>query len=156
MKVVFNGSYQSGFCLTEKAILRCGELKGLTLYPEWKPQGLTTYWTVPPEQRHGYLQGEAWRAATLAERKRSNEVYMALTHDWTQMARHDPVLIQVIEELGAAAVEYDVPTIAEIPDGSSYEVIQAPPSPYSPDYSEWISFIDAEGVTRIKVAADFR
>jgi hypothetical protein len=103
MKVVYNACY-GGFSLSDAAVRRYAEIKGITLYPEKEARfGFTTYWTAPKEQRGAILEGEAWYKATQEERVASNRAYDEMTLGSREFERDDPVLIQVVEELGDAA-----------------------------------------------------
>jgi hypothetical protein len=141
MKVVYSDSHD-GFGLTAKAHLRLAELKGLTLYPERNPiGGADIYWTVPPDQRDGFLRGDAWKAAPKEDRVKSNNLFRDFTFDWRDLPRHDPALVQVVEELGEDANPYGSAKIAEIPEGSTYEISLFPFDPYWPDYSEGVRIL---------------
>jgi hypothetical protein len=102
MKVVYNGCYGC-FSLSKAAIHRYAEIKGITLYPEQEDKWSATFWTVPKEQRGAILEGAAWDAATQEERIASNRAYDEMTIGSREFERDDPVLVQVVEELGAAA-----------------------------------------------------
>lgn len=84
-KVVYNACY-GGFSLSEAGMRRYAELKGLTLFIEQDPEfpSIQTYWLVPPEER----TREGYDESTLSDR---------------DFIRHDPLLVQVVEELGDAA-----------------------------------------------------
>lgn len=125
-KIVYNRCY-GGFSLSEKAHYRYAELKGLTLYPEasrFASLMLPTYWTVPPEAREGkVLADDAWHAADLDARKASNEFYKANSLNLREANRADPVLVQVVEELGEEADgECAQLAIAEVPAGTRYRI----------------------------------
>ena len=111
MKVVINDCY-GGFGLSDEAITRYAEIKGIQLWPETSEYGHTIHWTCPPEERqdgHGPHLDE----------------YL--------LDRDDPVLIQVVEELGAKADgKYAKLKIVEIPDWVRWQV-----SEY--DGNEWIA-----------------
>lgn len=77
MKIVYNGCY-GGFDLSDKAIRRYAELKGITLYNKTKTSLLDAYYTQPDFADGSYFS----------------------TQD---IARTDLILVQVIEELGAEA-----------------------------------------------------
>jgi len=102
MEVVYNACY-GGFSLSEEAIARYAEIKGLTLYKETGAYGLVTYWIVPPEKRIGSRD-----AMTLKPR---------------DISRCDPVLVQVVKELGdkangrCAALK-----IADVASGQRYRI----------------------------------
>lgn len=123
-KIAYNACY-GGFSLSHEAHLRYAEIKGIRLYPEKGKFNSWTYWTVPPEQRDGILSDEAFmREADFEERKASNEIYAAKTlADLRGASRHDPVLIQVIEEMGDAANgAYAELTIYEMASGTLYRI----------------------------------
>lgn len=103
MKVVYNGCF-GGFSISEAALKRYAEIKGITLYPEKDSRfSFTTYWTVPEDQRVPELEGDAWKRASQEERIASNEFYRNHTIGERDFERDDPILVQVVEELGAKA-----------------------------------------------------
>tara|TARA_Y100000310_G_scaffold61032_1_gene56316 strand:+ start:621 stop:1202 length:582 start_codon:yes stop_codon:yes gene_type:complete len=122
-----------GFGLSEKGIYRYAEIKGLTLYPEKHDYGLTTYWVVPPEKRTGILVDEAWREATLDQKKESNRLYDEYQLGDRSIKRDDPILIQVVEELGEKANGAHAELkIVEIPDDVDWIIQEY-------DGNEWVA-----------------
>jgi hypothetical protein len=130
-KIVYNTCF-GGFSLSDAAIRRYAELKGLTLYPEemalgGRALGLTTYWTVSPEQRKrdGVLIDESteWWSTSLERRQAHNAYYTNNTISRRDMPRTDPVLVAVVEELGEAA-NGRVASLAirELPEGTKYRI----------------------------------
>lgn len=120
-KIVYSACY-GGFSLSEEAIYRYAEIKGLTLYPETE-HGLIVYWTVPESERTGTLKGDAWYRASQAERVAANKRYTELTLSDRDIPRHDPALAQVVEELGDKANgRFAKLRIEEIPSGSPYRI----------------------------------
>lgn len=120
-KIVYSACY-GGFGLSEEAIYRYAEIKGLKLYPETE-HGLTTYWTVPKEERAGILEGDAWYRATQEECIKSNQLHSKITLYDKDIPRHDPALAQVVEEMGdAASGRFANLRIEEIPSGSPYRI----------------------------------
>ena len=120
MKLVINTCY-GGFSISDAAIHRMAELKGLTLYPETDPKfKMTTYWTVPPEQQENQ---DNFYALSYQERAGSNERINAQQLSNRPSNRADPALVQTVEELGDKAwgrcAELKV---VEIPDGVEYEI----------------------------------
>lgn len=103
-KIVYNGCF-GGFSVSDAAIKRYAELKGITLYPECdkKFSRFVTYWTVPADQRGAILKDNEWQKATQEQRIASNEAYSRLTIGTREFARDDPILVQVVEELGDVA-----------------------------------------------------
>ena len=100
-KIVYNACH-GGFGLSEAAMLRYAKIKGITLYPERGQYNLTTYWVVPLDKRLAPLEGE-WRKWSIAQRARYNREYAKATLHDKDIARTDPALVQVVEELGAEA-----------------------------------------------------
>lgn len=117
-KVVFNACF-GGFGLSDAAIKRYAEIKGITLYPEMnKYSALTgpTYYTVPPEQRRPDLAEGMWRAMSLPERQAYNALPSEILYD-RDIPRDDPALVQVVEELGQkASNSFAALQIAELPN----------------------------------------
>lgn len=117
MKIAINSCY-GGFSLSDAAIRRCAEIKGVTLYAE-EEFGYTSYYTVPKHEREDQTHFDSW---TLEERAASNTRARAQSFD-IYAGRNDPALIQVIEEMGAAANgECAKLKIVEIPDGVEWTI----------------------------------
>jgi len=113
-KIVTNRCY-GGFSLSQPAMLRYAEIKGIKLYPA-QQRGLVIYWLVPKDQR-----------------TQSNEAYARDTIYARYIERDDPALIQTIEELGEAANgEFTKLEITEIPDGVEWKVEEY-------DGQEWVA-----------------
>lgn len=102
MKIVYNACY-GGFSVSEAGIMRYAELKGIKLYPEKGKWGLTTYWTQPKESIKGHLEEDEFYGATHEQRVYSNKVSSENQISNREFVRHDPILVQVVEELGKAA-----------------------------------------------------
>ena len=102
MKIVINACH-GGFSLSDKAIYRYAELKGLTLYPEVDRFMTRYYWTVPEDKREGILSTEDFARASTEERIKSNALHSALVLYDRDIKRTDPALVQVVEELGSEA-----------------------------------------------------
>ena len=114
-KIVYNACY-GGFCLSEAALMRYAEIKGLTLYPEGSR-------LAPEDQRTGILRDADWQRASQKARERSNERYRELVLYDAYLDREDPVLVQVVEELGDAANGMCAKlAVYEIPDGTAYRI----------------------------------
>lgn len=90
-KIVYNACY-GGFGLSEQAMLRYAELKGIKLYVE-KDSFCTYYWTNPE--------------ATIEEFDKYQEYYFEGDFD-----RHDPILVQVVEELGREKASHEFANIS--------------------------------------------
>ena len=131
-KVVVNSCY-GGFGINEAGMLRYAELKGIKLYPEMNEFRMMTYYTVPPEQRVQPLSSDEWLAATSEQRMAANDAYSAQTLHYADFDRADPMLIQVVEELGAAAADqYAEFRIADVPDDVKWTIEEY-------DGKEWVA-----------------
>lgn len=124
MKVVINKCY-GGFGLSHEAVMRYLEIKGITVYPEqgkdyWK---FWTYWTVKPEDRVEDKEGEAFYSMSMDERVAYNKLRSEQTIYERDIERHDPALVQAVEELGERANgQHAELSVVEIPDGVDYIV----------------------------------
>ena len=100
-------------------------LRGITVYPEqdggtWK---FWTYWLQKPEDRLEEKEGESFYTMTMDERQDYNKRFSDETFGVEDISRDDPVLIEVIEELGDAANgEHAELAIVEIPDDVEWEI----------------------------------
>jgi hypothetical protein len=119
-KIVYNACF-GGLSLSDAAVKRYAEIKGFALYPEKGP--LTTYWLIPPEERVNIPDGAEWHTLSLEERQAYNERYSKEVFQPRDLPRHDPVFVQVVEELGPAANgRHAELRIAEVPSGSLYRI----------------------------------
>ncbi len=117
-KIVTNRCY-GGFGLSEQAMQRYAEIKGISLYPESDAYD-TTYWTVPEDQRPKLMN---WSRASAAERAADNEAHNKAILYAGDISRDDPDLIQTVEELGKAANDDHADLkVTEIPDGVEWEI----------------------------------
>ena len=98
MKVVINKCY-GGFGLSKEACQRYWELQGKEVWIEDNDWGFNV-WLVPPEER--VVQGN-WKTMTQDERIAYNRKRSEQTWDSDGVDRHDPILVQVVEELGDKA-----------------------------------------------------
>ena len=99
-KVVYNACY-GGFNLSREACKRYWELQGKEVWIENGDfMGIFTIWLVPPEER---LEKKEWSSMSLTERLAYNKKYSEQTWDDHKVSRHDPILVQVVEELGEKA-----------------------------------------------------
>jgi hypothetical protein len=97
-KVVYNACY-GGFSLSKEACQRYWDIKGQQVWIEDTTWGFTV-WLVPPEER---LEKGEWSSMSLTERMAYNLAYSKQTWYNRDVDRHDPVLVQVVEELGKKA-----------------------------------------------------
>jgi len=124
MKVVINRCY-GGFGLSHEAVMRYFEIKGITVYPEqgkdhWK---FWTYWIVKPEDRIESKEGEDFYKMPIEERAAYNKAHSEQTVYPRGIERHDPALIQAVEELGGKANgDHAELAVVEIPDGVEYSI----------------------------------
>lgn len=124
-KVVINACH-GGFGLSHEAILAYLAKCGTPVWAEVNKRfgGLIPfiYYLVPPEQR---LAGEPedWHNMTLAQRAAHNAAYSRTVFSDRDVARDDPYLVQVIEELGARANgRHAKLKVVEIPADVDWEI----------------------------------
>ena len=103
-KVVYNDKF-GGFNLSREACKRYWELQGkevwIEQYKEFKSLDMFTVWLVPPEERA--VKPEPWYSAPIEERIAYNKKHSEQTWYYGNVDRHDPILVQVVEELGDKA-----------------------------------------------------
>ena len=103
-KVVYNAKF-GGFNLSQEACKRYWELQGKEVWIEqdkrFKSFDMFTVWLVPPEERD--VKPEPWYSAPIEERIAYNKKHSEQTWYYDNVARHDPILVQVVEELGDKA-----------------------------------------------------
>lgn len=114
-RVVYNRCY-GGFSLSREACERYWELKGQPVWIEndskYNSLGLFTVWLVPPDER---VVQRHWKNMTTEERIEYNTAYAKQTWYYGSLSRHDPILVQVVEELGEKANgEYSKLAIEEV------------------------------------------
>lgn len=123
MKVVIN-SCHGGFGLSMPAIVRYLEIKGKKVWVEededW--EGHFNYWLVPKEERVVNRESDFW-SMSAEEKKVYNDSWREQNFSYREIARDDPVLIQVVEELGKGADNrYSELKIVEIPDDVEWQI----------------------------------
>lgn len=105
-KVVYNACY-GGFNLSKEACQRYWEIKGKQIWIEDDKEhpslGLWTVWLTPPEERLKPKSTEEFSAMSMDERIAYNKAQSEQTWYERDVDRHDPVLVQVVEELGDKA-----------------------------------------------------
>lgn len=112
MKIVINRCY-GGFGLSEKAVMRYAELSGMTLYPVKTEFGDTEYYKVPKEE-FDQIKSENPKAYT---------VLNLLMFFESSIKRNDPLLVQVVEEIGIEADGYLAELkVVEIPDDILWKI----------------------------------
>lgn len=136
MKVVINRCH-GGFGLSEKAILRYLEIQGKQVWVEQDAKygslGITHYYLVPPEQRIEDATGDTWYAMSMEQRQEHNRLWSEQNFYDRDIARDDPVLVQVVQELGEDANgRYAELAIVEIPDDVEWQIEEY-------DGAEWVA-----------------
>lgn len=106
MKVVINKRH-GGFSLSHAAVMRYAELAGMTLYFESSlVSDMVNYYKVPVEEFKQLVNSGA-----------SYSILNPLMFSEGSICRDDPMLVQVVEELGDAANgRYSKLKVVEIPD----------------------------------------
>lgn len=136
-QIVINKCH-GGFGLSDKAVLKYMELAGRAVYPDATDSSImgSTYWLIPdgPERvRIDSVISAAWSTMTLEER-------YAATAKWDEqvfcprtIARDDPMLVQVVLELGDEAGSWAcVPSVVHIPDEVEWDIEEY-------DGMEWVA-----------------
>jgi hypothetical protein len=119
-KIVVNDKY-GGFGLSEAAVRRYFEIKGQKIWVE-DHRLYDQVWLVPPDERVKELPGE-WHDHPLSVRQEYNRLYGEQTWRDRNVDRTDPILVQVVEELGeAAAGRHADLIIEELPKGTLYRI----------------------------------
>ena len=134
MKLVINNKH-GGFRLSNEAILRYAELKGLKVWVEQdeKFKSLTHHWTVPPEERMSFPENAVWAALPMDERQALNKKYGSQQIYERDMDRDDPILVQVVEELGDLCnTKVSALKVVEIPDDVQFTIEEY-------DGREWVA-----------------
>ena len=100
-KVVYNACY-GGFGLSKEACQRYWDIKGQQVWIEDAQWGFTV-WLVAPENRISSKEGDAFYSMSMDERVAYNRAHSGQTWYYDNVDRHDPALVQVVEELGKKA-----------------------------------------------------
>jgi hypothetical protein len=137
-KVVYNDKY-GGFNLSREACLRYWELQGKEV---WIENGdfmdMFTVWLVPPEERPE--KPEDWYSAPIEERIAYNKKHSEQTWYGDAISRHDPILVQVVEELGDKANGMCAKlAIAEVSGPYRIDEYDGFESVETPDGYDWIT-----------------
>jgi hypothetical protein len=111
-KIVYNACH-GGFGLSKEAVLRYAELKGIKLYeyvePRWKNTGFYMWIKVPQDEY---------------DKMSIDEQHEVWFHD-RDLDRADPILVQVVEELGEKASGRCARLeIQELPKGTMYRITE--------------------------------
>ena len=135
MKIVIN-EIHGGFGLSDEAIDRYIELSGLKLYKHWDKQWKwNSYYYVPVEEyikvHKNDMTKTEWpgKEEGWGRYKESNE----LCWSFRDIERNDPILVQVVEELGEKADgNHAKLKVVEIPDGLEWQIDEY-------DGTEWVA-----------------
>lgn len=132
MKKIVINSCHGGFGLSHEAMLRLAEIKEFDIYPE-KSKWFWTYWLVPESERVERKDGIAFYAMPIEERHEYNALYKEQTIHVGEIPRDDPVLAQVVEELGKKANgDHAGLKVVEIPDDVEWQIEEY-------DGAEWVA-----------------
>lgn len=128
MKVVINKCY-GGFGLSEAAVLRYFEIKGQPVWVEKDKKfgglGITNYWLVSPENRVEDREDDFYRSMSMEERQEYNRLWAEQNFYDRDVARDDPVLVQVVEEMGQDAWgRFAELKVVDIPDDVQWEIAE--------------------------------
>jgi hypothetical protein len=139
-KVVYNACY-GGFGLSKEACQRYWDIKGQQVWIEQNPEFISldmfNVWLVPPEER---LEEREWSSMTMDERIAYNKAYSKQTWYYRDVCRHDPALVQVVEELGKkAGGNYAELAIDEVDGPYRIDEYDGFESVESPDSYDWIT-----------------
>ena len=118
MKVVINRCY-GGFGISDTAFKRYLDLKGITWYKGESQFGTSDYYTVPVEEYKALEEICTSRPVGPDRYKELNDLYLS-PYD---IGRDDPMLVQVVEELGKESWGgHSKLKIVEIPDDVQWEI----------------------------------
>ena len=142
-KVIYNSCY-GGFGLSKEAIQRYWEIKGQQIWIEddekYPSFGIWTVWLVPPEERLKPKNAEEFNSMSMDERVAYNKAYSAQTWYYGHVERHDPALVQVVEEMGDEANgEYAELRIAEVSGPYRIDEYDGFESVETPGSYDWIT-----------------
>ena len=116
-KIVYNACY-GGFNLSDAAVLRYAEIKGITLYI-LEDKFFTQFYLCPPEE-YERLHAEDLKNPFSSKRYEQSNAMCFSPRD---IARDDPALAQVVEELGDKAnSNYSKLKIMELKSGTLYRI----------------------------------
>ncbi len=102
VRVVYNACY-GGFSLSKEACQRYWEIKGKQIWIEDDNWAFTVWLVPPPEERLKLKNSKEFAAMSMDERIAHNRTHTEQTWYDREVDRHDPVLVQVVEEVGDKA-----------------------------------------------------
>lgn len=126
-RIVINKCY-GGFGLSDEAVVRYHEIKGVPMWVEHDKKfgslGISNYWLVPESERVADL-GDEFYKLSLEERQAHNQKWSDQTFSIYDLKRDDPVLVQVVEELGEKAYgKYAELKVVDVPDDVKWEIAE--------------------------------
>ena len=133
MKIVINECH-GGFGLSHEGILRYLELSGKKVFVEEDEDwgGRKQYWLVPKEERVVNAESDFW-TMTVEEKAAYNDTYSRQNFSDRYIPRNDPLLVQVVEEMGKDADGgFAELKVVEIPDDVEWQIDEY-------DGSEWVA-----------------
>ena len=133
--VVINAQH-GGFSLSNEAVARYLEIKGISCWsePNEKFSSIVVHWLVAPEHRVGEPDSDTWANMSQSQRQHHNQLYKRQTFQDRDLDRDDPVLVQVVRELGPdrASGRHASLKIVEIPADVEWEIDEY-------DGQEWVA-----------------
>ena len=142
-KVVYNICY-GGFGLSKEACQRYFDIKGQQVWiednTEYPSFGIFTVWLVPPNERVEHKTSKQFSSMSMDERCEYNRKIAAQSWYDRNVDRHDPVLVQVVEELGDKANgKYSKLAIAEVDGQYRIDEYDGMESVETPESYDWIT-----------------
>ena len=117
-KIVYNACF-GGFGLSHEAIMRYAEIKGIALYVKEEAGLGHHYYLCPPDEFERIYAEEYAKPVGPDRFDASSRLYFSDR----DIERNDPVLVQVVEELGDLANgPYAKLKITEVPAGTLYRI----------------------------------
>lgn len=142
-KVVYNRCY-GGFGLSKEACQRYFDIKGQqvwiendTEYPSFE---LFTVWLVPPNERVEHKTSKQFSSMSMDKRGEYNRKVAEQSWYYLNVDRHDPILVQVVEELGDKANgKYSELAIAEVDGQYRIDEYDGMESVETPGSYDWVT-----------------
>lgn len=133
MKIVINACH-GGFGLSDEAVVRYHEIKGVPLWvtKDKEYDSISHYWLVPESERIEDA-GDKFYQMTMYDRQAYNQKWSEQTFSVYDLKRDDPVLVQVVEELGDLVnSRYSELKVVDVPDDVNWEIAEY-------DGNEWVA-----------------
>lgn len=133
MKIVINACH-GGFGLSDEAVVRYHEIKGVPLWvtKDKEYDSISHYWLVPESERIEDA-GDKFYQMTMDDRQAYNQKWSEQTFSVYDLKRDDPVLVQVVEELGDLVnSRYSELKVVDVPDDVNWEIAEY-------DGNEWVA-----------------